>query len=237
MEPQVSLFLCSATYIFVWGQPCVFLRQLQPSGNLPACSRVTSQGSGVITQRASAEGLAFAASPSLTTVLEASLSSLVQWVSSQLRLSFPKFIFPLICCEDGGRQRKGRYSGLWLCFLICYSPVLARASPVWGLRTQTEWWSSALTPRAAEDWRWGGGRDKINHLCGMKHKEAGGGLRACVCVCACVWQTKRSNREQRKWGNGRAEGLVDVGSGLNPGTQPKRSEGHLTELHRTALCW
>lgn len=55
MEPQVSLFLCSATYIFVWGQPCIFLRQLQPSGNLPACSCVTSQGSSVITQRVSAE--------------------------------------------------------------------------------------------------------------------------------------------------------------------------------------
>lgn len=55
MQPRVSLFLCSATYIFVWGQPCIFLRQLQPSGKPPTCSCVTSQGSGVITQTASTE--------------------------------------------------------------------------------------------------------------------------------------------------------------------------------------
>ncbi|KAF3842744.1 hypothetical protein F7725_001593 [Dissostichus mawsoni] len=52
------------------------------------------------------------------------------------------FISPLIYSEDRRRQRQrereGRYSELGLCFLICYSPVLARASPLWGLRIQTE---------------------------------------------------------------------------------------------------
>lgn len=39
--------------------------------------------------------------------------------------------------RPGHRERKGELLGGRAHFLICYSPVLARASPVWGLRIQT----------------------------------------------------------------------------------------------------
>lgn len=134
---------------------------------------------------------------------------------------------------DKRGEKRGDTRRLGLLFLICYSPVLARASPVWGLRIQTEWWSSTLTPRAAEDWR---RREKKQNKSSLRNERKTetqrGGSRI---VSLCVRDRQReSDREWSKWGAGSGNGLVEARSSLNPERWPKRLP-HRVAPHSTVL--
>lgn len=76
------------------------------------------------------------------------------------------------------------------------------------------------------------GRNKINHLCGMKERktETQRGLWVCECVTDkdCREEAIGSRERERELAAGSGNGLVEVGSSLNPETWPNKSEGYLT---------
>lgn len=77
--------------------------------------------------------------------------------SMTLPLTSPSLFFPLICCEDWGEaETEGENReilGAWNVFFnLLFSRIGTGGSSV-GIKKQTEWWSSALTLRSAEDWR------------------------------------------------------------------------------------